>query len=165
VRETEFTRFSVTSISRVATSISCEKICPFEVFMSPGRAPTPPNGSKPSSGDVDLGTGIYLIAGFHSSETFSAVGSAAATTRDDEERAELDDEITALDAGLTADESGTVALETALEAVAEETGTAEEDAGTTALDAGFDALEATADDFGAIALDDGTAADETATDG
>jgi hypothetical protein len=144
--------------------MSCEKICPFEVFMSPGRAPTPPNGSKPSSGDVDLGTGIYLIAGFHSSETFSAVGSAAATTRDDEERAELDDEITALDAGFAADEAGAVALETALETVAEETGTAEE-AGATALDAGFDALEATADDLGAIALDDGTAADETATDG
>ena len=127
--------------------------------------PIPPIGRRPSSGDVDLGTGIYLIDGVQtsadSSETDSAEVSALATVRggavtsgfcdfvtDDEDFAAAEDEDT-----LTAEEE-TEALE----------------AGADTLEAGFDALETEADetgadDLGATALDAGIAADETATEG
>ena len=134
--------------------------------------PIPPIGRRPSSGDVDLGTGIYLIDGVQtsadSSETDSAEVSALATVRggavtsgfcdfatDDEDFTAAEDEDT-----LTAEEE-TEALEAGAETL---------EAGFASLETGFDALETEADetgadDLGATALDAGIAADETATEG
>ena len=101
--------------------------------MSPGRAPTPPNGSRPSSGDVDFGTGKYFIAGVQASskltsETLSVGGSICATTGDFAALAE-DDAGVAEDVGAVEDEdcvsldAGSAELETG---VADDTGAAED---------------------------------------
>ena len=81
--------------------------------MSPGRMPIPPIGRRPSSGDVDLGTGMYLMAGVHSSdwlsEAVSAGVSEAATVVDAlaEETRSTEDEETASDNGNIAEDKGT----------------------------------------------------------
>jgi len=135
--------------------------------------PMPPIGRSPSSGDVDFGTGIYLIAGVHasidSSETDSAGVSALETVRggvtvsdfgavatDVEDFTEAEDK----DSLTTEEEDGTLTLDED-----EDFATLELDFGATALDAGLGALEAIAGDLGASALDAGADADETATDG
>ena len=80
----------------------------------------PPSGKSPSSGDVDFGTGKYLMDGFHSSERTSEtspVTSVAATVAeacsddiivtDDDERADDKAATFAEDAGKDADETAT----------------------------------------------------------
>ena len=66
--------------------------------------PMPPSGKSPSNGDVDFGTGKYLMAGAHSSELTtdtSLVSSVAEATSTD---ARSDDIGDAEDNGRTDDE-------------------------------------------------------------
>ena len=127
--------------------------------------PIPPIGRRPSSGDVDLGTGIYLIDGVQtsadSSETDSAEVSALATVRGGAVTSEFCDFATDDEDFTAAEDEDTLTAEEETEAL---------EAGADTLEAGFDALETEADetgadDLGATALDAGIAADETATEG
>ncbi len=113
--------------------------------MSPGRIPIPPSGKRPSSGDVDFGTGKYLIAGAHSSERTSdtslASSFAEATSTvarsddigvtDDDERAEDKATTFAEDTGKDADETATDGSD---DESGTATGTASDDTATFAED-------------------------------
>ena len=145
--------------------------------MSPERMPIPPIGRRPSNGDVDLGTGMYLMAGVHSSEDISVEASAgdsvAATAVDvlaedkrteEEETGATDDNI-AEDKGAS-DEDGGTAEDRTVEDCATGDSTAEDgatdDAGTL-LDTTDNAAE---DEAGTTAAEDaGRVADDTTTDG
>ena len=111
----------------------------------------PPIGRRPSSGEVDFGTGIYLFEGVHASGVSSEASEALAT--DVEDFTEAEEETLTPE-----EEDGALTLDAVF-------ATLVLDFGATALDAGFDALEAIADYLGATALDAGADADETATDG
>ena len=154
--------------------------------------PIPPIGKRPSSGEVDFGTGMYLIAGVHSSEETSegcsVAGSDCATTGVCEELAE--EATDADETGATDDEDSMTAEDcatldkasTALDAGTAEldTGIAELDAAIAELIAGSAELETATDDKTGAADDAGSlpdatdcttgdeagaSADDTATDG
>ena len=107
----------------------------------------PPIGRRPSSGDVDLGTGIYLIAGAHSSEETSLAGStgvSAATVRGSGVATGAAEDLGATDEDdlATEEDDSLIAAEDRAEL---DTGFAELDAGLTALDTDFDADETATD--------------------
>ena len=130
--------------------------------------PIPPNGSSPSNGDVDFGTGKYLIAGVHSSELTtdtSPVASVAEATStdarpddigitDDDERA--DDKADDNADGKLAEDAGKAADETATDGSDDESGTA---TGTAADDRTTFAEDCTAFN---LAEEDCTTADDRA---
>ena len=148
--------------------------------MSPERMPIPPIGKRPSSGEVDLGTGMYLMAGVHSSEETSegcsVVGSDCATTgvceelaekatdadetgaTDDEDAMTAEDSAT-LDKASTALDARTVELDTAMAEL--DAGTAELDAAIAELIAGSAELETATDDKTGAAEEAGTLPDAT----
>ena len=129
----------------------------------------PPSGKRPSNGDVDLGTGIYLIAGVHASAGPSDAGSAtegfSTSVRDSwtvgclvgAGATEEDDNSTAEEYSTLIDEEDSAALDNGF--AEDEAGTAELEAGSTTLEESSTALEAIATD------DDDITADETATVG
>ena len=85
----------------------------------------PPIGRRPSSGEVDFGTGIYLIEGVHASGVSSEASEALATDVEDFTEAE-EETLT------TEEEDGTLTLDED-----EDFATLELDFGATALDAGL----------------------------
>ena len=136
----------------------------------------PPNGSKPSNGEVDLGTGKYLIAGVHESVNTSEACSSAEsvctatgffaaldeTAKDEDERIATCDEDCSKDC---AEEDSTFTADDDCRTSTADEYCAEDDSGTAELDTGATDAGCVAEDSGASAEDTDSDEDETATVG